>query len=582
MKMRKRTFWVILSCLTAAFLVLSPFGATMHAADMVKDPSTGKMVEKPRYGGILNTVMYDDPTVFDVYRHDPVGIQIIQYYLEKPLIADWSTDRKVTNFDSGFVPPTTLVGNLAESWEIPDPLTLILKVRKGIKWHNKPPVNGREFVASDIAFAYHRMCGLGSGFEKPTPYSFYDELKKIKSVEVPDKYTVVFKFKEPHPVFPLYLGPQGHMGIMAPEVIKKHGAFPDWKVGAIGTGPFMLKDYVKGSAITFVKNPDYWKNDEKFPENKLPYVDGVRVSIMKDAPTIMAAVRVGKIDLTATGLGVLSGSKRDTLAKTNPELKFYGRFGECKNIGMNYQAKPFTDIRVRKAMQMAMDLKTIAETYYSGYASWFPSLCGKCLGEDYWSPFEDYPEEVQEAFTYNPKKAKQLLAEAGYPNGFKTNVVTRGFGFVDLLEIVQAYLADIGVTLEIKAMEYTAGNAFLYGRQHDQMYYLRACGCWDPVEVIRYWYTPTKWNWGDISDPIYDAMYENITKEPNLKKRAEVIKRANFYGTSQFFGIFMPHEKSFAIGQPWVKGWQGEGGLGPYMQGPVHARIWIDQKLKKR
>jgi ABC-type transport system substrate-binding protein len=204
--MKRGTLWIILTCLVVGVVALSPWGAATEASakEMVKNPSTGQMVEKPRYGGTLNAVMYDDPTVFDVYRHDPVGLQVIQFYLEKPLTVDWAIDRKITKFASSFYPESTLVPT-CESWDVSDPLTLTLKVRKGIKWQNKPPVNGREFVANDIVFAYHRMCGLGSGFTEPTPYSFYDELKKIKSVEAPDKYTVVFKFKEAHPTFPLIL-----------------------------------------------------------------------------------------------------------------------------------------------------------------------------------------------------------------------------------------------------------------------------------------------------------------------------------------------------------------------------------------
>ena len=599
--MKTKAAWLILSCLMVSALVLSSCQPAV-VDEQEEQTITGQVTEKeatkvdeekkvetakgepvkidyskPQYGGTLRLSMLADFACFDPYRHDNQGLYVINYYLEAPFFADWTIDREINSLMTSYFPMDIMAGCLVESYENPDPLTYIWHVRQGVHWQNIPPVNGREFVASDLVYTYHRQCGLGSGYTEPSPYSFYDELKDIESIEATDKYTVVIKMKQPNPVFPFYWGLDNRMPIVAPEVIETYGAFGDWRDVAIGTGPFILKDYVKGNMFTFIRNPDYWGWDEKHPENKIPYVDGINLAIIGDTSTRLAALRSGKLDISGT-----TGVQRDNLEKSNPELKFFIRYGESKNLGMNYWAEPFTDRRVRKAMQMAIDLKTIAATYFKGYAHWFPSLLSFDSGKDLFTPFEEYPEEVQEGFTYNPERAKELLAEAGYPNGFTTNIVTRGFYMVDLIEVAQAYLAEIGVTLEINAMEYAAGNAFLYGRQHDQMYWFRSSIACDPLSCLTYWHTPVTWNWGDISDPIFDKYCEDIKLETDVTKRKQLIKEANVYGTSQFWGAFMPQEQSFNVGQPWLMGWQGEGLLGGFQPAGVYARIWLDQELQSR
>lgn len=602
--MKRSAIWFVLSLLMVTMLIMS---SCQSAVESEKEGQeiVGQVIEKdtptvddqeeeeadkespeiekidyskPQYGGVLNGVIDNDPTLFDPYRHEPIGLHVMSFWTERPLWANWTTDRDKLSFMTGYFPVQYTTGCLLESWEQPDALTYIWHVRPGIHWQDIPPVNGRELVANDLVYTYHRQCGLGSGYTEPSPFAFFEELTHIESIEATDKYTVVIRMTDAQPGFPMYWGAEGLLPIVAPELIETYGAFGDWKDVAIGTGPFILEDYVKGSALTFSKNPNYWATDEKYPENRLPYIDECRINIISDKSTRLAALRTGKLDI----MYGITGKEKINLAKSNPELKSYMTYSESKNIGMNYWAEPFTDRNVRKALQMAMDLETIADMYFKGYADSFPSLAGPGLGTDYWTPLDEYPEEVQEGFTYNPEKAKALLAEAGYPNGFTTNVVTRGFAYVDLLEITQAYLADIGVTLEINAMEYTTGNGYLYGRQHDQMYYLRASGHFTPEQILLYWYKDVAWNWGDINDPLFNERVDAVLAEADPVNRAEMIKEANVYGTSQFWGIFMPVEQTFNMGQPWIEGWQGEYRVGAYWTAPVFARVWINQDVKEQ
>ena len=156
--------------------------------------------------------------------------------------------------------------------------------------------------------------------------------------------------------------------VNAPEAIEQHGDVADWR-NLVGTGPFMLTDWVDGSSMTWVKNPDYWGHDEKYPENRLPYVDELVRLIMPDQATRISAMRSGQIDYLAHNSNgrFATVDPVDSLQRTNPELRvkaFYFTAGE--SAAFNVTKPPFDDIRVRHAIQMAVDLDTINTTYYKG------------------------------------------------------------------------------------------------------------------------------------------------------------------------------------------------------------------------
>lgn len=232
---------------------------------------------------------------------------------------------------------------------------------------------------------------------------------------------------------------------------------------------------------------------------------------------------------------------------------------------------------------MAIDLDEISKSYYGGTALPFATTNGPGLGRPHYIPLEEMPPEVQEGFTYNPEGARQLLAEAGYPDGFKTNIETRGLAQVDLLELLQAYLADIGVELEIRTNEYAAGNAILYGRKTTGMFWGATAINASPWGNLGYWYKTTAWNWGNVDDPEYNAMIEELlTEEPYSERSNQLSHDLNVYAQEHFWVVATPVRTEFTTWFPWVKGYQGEFCLQTWNSyGPVSARIWIDQELKR-
>ena len=248
----------------------------------VTHPSTGKVVTAPEYGGTL-TYPYDlvanntDPVLRGGYSG-----WIIETVNEKIGIADWAIDRKVFDFSHNYLPESVWTGHLAESWEQPDPLTYVFHIRKGVKWQDKAPMNGRELTAEDVEHTYQRLTGMGK-FETPERTNSLINLG-IESIEATDKYTLVIKLKKPNLTGLVTLLSEASSWILPPEVIEQYGNMSDWK-NVVGTGPFILTDYVDGASITRTKNPDYWGFDRKYPDNQLPYVDVLKALWMKEPAT---------------------------------------------------------------------------------------------------------------------------------------------------------------------------------------------------------------------------------------------------------------------------------------------------------
>ena len=209
-------------------------------------------------------------------------------------------------------------------YEMPNTTTFVEHLRKDIYWQNLPPVNGRQFVASDIVYHYNRMLGLGNGFTTLDPYYSGTVLAtSLISVTATDNFTVSFQFKAgTAPLLienTLQATGTATNSIECPEAVAAYTsagnpAMTDWH-HAVGTGTFMLTDFVDNSSATYVANPNYWYFDERWPQNKLPYVHSIVQLIIPNSATALAAMRVGKIDA-----GFVLATDAANLAKTNPEI----------------------------------------------------------------------------------------------------------------------------------------------------------------------------------------------------------------------------------------------------------------------
>ena len=558
--------------------------------EMVTDPATGKMVTAPEYGGTLTYPYHLTSDTTDV-RDAHYAVFLISGVNETLAWGDWALAREEVAFKSNYVPLPAFTEGLMESWSQPDPVTYVVKVRQGVRWHNKAPMNGRELTADDIVYNYQRNLVLGDFSERPARTWVLFNMP-WESIEASDRNTVVFKLKEPTVGAIRDIFDDMPMYILPPEVIEQYGNYADWR-NMVGTGPVMLTDYVEGVSKTYTKNPDYWGYDPKYPQNRLPYTDQLRALYMAEDATRISALRTGAVDIIhAAGGGTAIGSL-DTirsLQKTNPEIEVWAFTGASdKQFGLNIHRPPFDDIRVRHAMQMALDLETINDTYFGGFSRWQPAgIVGPAV-VGYHITFDEIPEEVKQYYRYDPEAAEKLLDEAGYPRGadgirLSTTLSQRDVNDLGYTEIAVGYWAEIGVDVTISIVD-TA--TFVSQRNEHTYEMITGHRGWDFSPA-----TPVGWYRqgpdtkhlseyvGGIETPemsaAYDAFYAATTIEEQQKAfRAydmETIKRHN-----QVWG---PAAPSFQANQPWVKGFNGERTLRQGADQAVLTYLWIDQDLK--
>ena len=564
--------------------------------EMVMDPTTGKMVTAPEYGGTITYARNQSPPTFDPLFH-PWAQLGIGGVVESLAMNDWGIDRNEYGMDVvAYTPLFAKTGVLAESWSQPDPLTIILNIRQGVHWHDKAPMNGRELTASDIEYNLHRVYGLGSGWtaENKPPVLYGEAVTNlpVASITATDRYTVVLKLSEPLPFDALntFLG-RSPTNILPPEVIEEHGDMQDWR-NVVGTGPFELSDHVENSSLTWIKNPDYWGHDEKYPQNRLPYIDELHALIMKEDATFIAALRSGKVDYVGFlgGTNIRSMDQVESLQRTNPDLALWPHvFRSNTAYAIETSKPPLSDIRVRKAMQMALDHETINETFYKGYGLWRPQgLIGNAL-VGYSTPFEEWPAELQQEYTYNPERAQELLDEAGYPRGadgvrFKTDVVhSVVHQDVAYTELAVGYWAEIGIEVAIDAVDpATYGARVSAGHDFEGLAWTASgMDYTDTLYPLRGYSSKYGSNKTGVTDPTYEALHDAALAAKTVEEQQRAVGEANMYIVRNHWLIWGTKVPSFGASWPWLKGYDGEVAIHDNTYLPFFARLWVDQDLKK-
>jgi peptide/nickel transport system substrate-binding protein len=609
--MKNKMAWLVLSFLTAAVLVLSSCAeaptttiapsptATTPAKTPAAQANWWDKFGEPEYGGTLIHRTADTLTGVGLDPAIPRGGSNQRFWVETLFIPNWAVDRSIFSFSSSYVPLEYCTGWLAESWEWSDPLTLTVHLRHGVHWQDKPPTNGREFTADDVVYTFDRLLGTGHGFTEPNPY-YGSILSNVEGAAAQDRYTVAFKFKKASffAIDPLVdTGPMG-VSMVAQEWVELGGtpasvappgppgppgigAAPsgptaDWH-NVVGTGAWMLTDFVEGTSMTFSKNPNYWGYDARYPKNKLPYADTFKELSIPDMATTLAAMRTGKIDLLVEMHGP-EWQQGKSLADTNPEIKQACSSDFGYSLIPRCDTKPFTDIRVRKALQMAIDRQTIAKTHYGGTVDGKPAGLISPDLKGWTIPYDQWPQDLKDEYSYNPTKAKELLAEAGYPDGFKTDVYSQPEFDPDLLQIVKSYFMDIGVDMEIRMLpDMPSFGQFAEARKHDQMVCEPHTGPGgSPATNLKFRTLNDSYNYGMINDPTYDALYNQLVAATNIEEAQRLSQEADMYTLQQHWSFQVCRSPHLVMWQPYTKGYSGENiAMRCFMSG-----IWIDQKLK--
>lgn len=577
-------------------------------SEMVKDV-WGNSVRKPIHGGTIPIATNVAPEIFDPWHGDWVSVYG-EYIWDDLCTIDWALPRDEVDLTAGYKQMSMYEGELATSWDISSDLTTYtFHLREDAFWHDKTPTNGRQFVASDVKYSWDRVRGLGDFSEAgASPHDWLMGDIEIDEITVTDDQTVVVHSAAPS------LENIGRMcGIGGPwtnsfvprEVIEEFGDMKAWE-NVSGTGPYTISGFTAQSKIEFTRNPNYFGIDPVYPgqDLQLPYSDRIDIHVMPDAAARVAAMRTGKTAMQ--GGQHLNNDQVSSLKETNPELSAVKITGTSKSDPAYYLgAAPFSIWEVRLAMQKAINFDEIIDSYYKGDAdrNHWGFAPGPAAG--YYTPYQDWPEDVKQQFVYDPDEAGRLLDEAGYPlqDGvrFEGNWMLYGpYGHdVDLALLVASYWDKIGVkvTVEQAAEESSysdnvrsanygvedgsgAGGMLSCGCRHKNFnpmvsnkgrFDQRMDGAWlntgmkdGPKDYSDYW-------------AIMDKASAATTQEELLRHATEM----DDYFIKDMFTLSLPVVTQYMMVQPWLMGYQGEDGGGDegWM---VHLMYtWVDQDLQK-
>ncbi|MEE8413302.1 MAG: ABC transporter substrate-binding protein [Dehalococcoidales bacterium] len=590
--MNRKILWLVVSSLMVLSLVMAACGPAEEEGEEEGEVAEEEVVEDtgPKYGGTITYRLASDPGNFDS-ASQPRGGALVGTVYQQFMGSDWlrgPADQGVSNFAAGAGSIEDSFGpQIAESWEMPEKGVWILNIRQGVHWQ---PVDseagdlmgGRELTVDDIIYGFDYLFNRDGNSPESWIVRGQSAVAESATIEKTGPWQVTIRTpEEVMTAFAWVIQGAGFYRVYPPEVIAKYGDVSKWE-NAVGTGPYMLLDYVEGSQFLFEKNPIYWEKDPVGPGegNQLPYADTLTQLIIPDLSTTYAALRTGKLDLQSA----VTLTDAQTQWQTTPELEYLQYGTGMYGIGMaqDFEDNPYSDFRVRQALMLATDFEAIQRDYYDGEAEMIawpanPSLI-------FYESLDELPQSVQELYQYNPERAKELLTEAGYPDGFKTSIIVQSTPErIDELSIIKDMWAKVGVEVVLNIKESGAYRAFTgAGVPYEEMLYRVFGGSYFNMHLYQAFTRGTAiLNVSHINNPPgTDPYLEELFLEQeeylfvDMPRVYEAVKKVNRYVMEKAFVIPLPVPYRYSFWWPWLKNYYGQGtGFIRY--------AWIDQDMKK-
>jgi len=461
--------------------------------------SLGALVAVGAQAQTLKIGLASEPTAIDPHYHQATPNDALTTHIFEPLVA-MSPDMK-------------LIPALATSWQAIDDVTWEFKLNPKATFSN-----GKPFTSEDVLFT---MCRLQNN-ETSISGGFQNVSKRIAKIETPDAHTVRLITQTPYPVFPNELArvpmiwngiaEHGKLTFSPKEGCGVTGAWPtvnDFNSGraTIGTGPYLMKSYVKGNGIDLTRNDAYW--------GEKPEWQDVRMVAVPSAGPRLTGLLSGDFDLienpAARDLKRIKDSGLGYVTKPSVRVMFF-QLDTARNPSPMVKSpkgdNPLQDVRVRQAISMAIDRKTIVARIMDGVAT--PAY--QFLPDGMFGALAPAPE-----LKYDPKAAKALLTEAGYPDGFELTLSSTNDRYINDAQITQAvaqYLSRIGIKTNVDTM-----TRSVYFPRRAKRDFSASLGGWgsetgEASNFIQYWTTSTKpelgmggSNYGGYSNPELDSLF---------------------------------------------------------------------------
>src|SRR5712691_8480925 len=457
-----------------------PTGATPAAATKAAAPKTG---------GTLRVAIGADPASLDGHL-----------FAAGRFDTTWLIYDRLTEYDLNLNPQP----RLAESWDISGDFKRIkLNLRKGVTFHD-----GREFTSDDVKYNFLRVrdSKVGAG-------AFVNQSNWFSSFDTPDKSTIILNSEQPRPlVFDFF----ERLNMLDKNVMEG----PDTKTKANGTGPFKFVEWIQGDHFSTAKNPNFWLSGQ-------PYLDGVRTLILKDQQAAVAQLEADSLDvfqnMNLIDFLRLKKDPRFTTVQNDVSTGFY-----C--FGLNCTWAPLDNKLVRQAMNWSINRKRWIDGYFGGTTQpesleWFPG-----------TPM--YDAAKANYYTYDLDKAKALLKQANVGNFTMDMVLIASPESSSLVQIYQADLASIGITMNIVTMDLAPWLDLVNNRRYNGMYYSPAgisSSVGTELTTSKIWQVGN--NNSGFDSPLYQELGASSTVETDTAKLKQIYAQVNDLLLDESFGI---------------------------------------------
>jgi peptide/nickel transport system substrate-binding protein len=506
--------------------------------------------KQPKPGGIMVFGVNSDISTMDTTKATSSGTGRIVNMVYNRLIG-FNRGVRLHPFKISFEP------ELAKSWErSPDGLVYTFNLREDVKWQNIAPLNARAFEAADVKFAYERFAKEG------VSRAYWTELDRV---DAPDKKTVKITLKKPLADFITPLA-SAYQTIFPKELVDSG----EIEKKAVGTGPMILKEAISAQRVTFDKNPAYWERQV--------LLDGVEFRFIADTAARIAAFRSDQIAFGDILVSSIQDAKQ--LVSSNPNVQInMSPSVASQPFAMNLSNPKFADVRVRRAISMAIDRQEFVNIVYPGL--------GKSLALFPWIfalDKEPTPRDLGPWAQYNVEEAKKLLIAAGAEKlELNNKYYPYSPAYDQLAEVHTAQFRKVGIDLKGGKAEYTEFNSQWVGAKLPEV----STGGWPTIgfDADNYFYaclhSTSPGNRWQLKDSKVDELAEKGRLELNPEKRKAIFKQIWDYDLDQAYHPPVASGSGFNVLQPWVRGLRFGGALSTtnsYQDiGDIIAEGWIDK-----
>ncbi len=517
----------------------------------------------PKYGGIWKDALQNNPPHLDPVQGTDTTSSEVGYQLFETLVAN-DTEGE-------------LVPLLAESWEVNDNSTVFtFKLRKGVKFHattegGKPTANGgREATAHDWVWTFNYICSPDN-INSPRAYFIKDikgytdyqdrKIDALAGVEALDDYTLKITLEGPFAPFIAVLAYNTFV-VLPHEDVEKWNK--DWNFHPVGTGPFKFESWTQDDKLILSRNENYWAKDEN--GNQLPYLDGIEFRIIEDYSVMWEEFKVGNIYQTYVDdpyyLEALAQYKESFFER--PQLGTY-------YYGMNMEIEPFANNKpLRQAMNYAVNREALNELVMNGRQT--PAKGVLPPGMFGYNP-------DLKGYTYDPKKAKELLKEAGYPNGFEITLQYNNNTFhARVAEAMQAMYAQVGIKINLKNAEW---GTHLDTTERGEVPFFRMAWVCDYNDPDNFLYVllnsankGAQGNYTRYHNPIVDMLTLQAQRESNPVLRKKAYQDAEQIIVEEAPWVFIYHYSTHSLIQPYVRNYELPS-FGQYAN--KFTSVWLDK-----